>query len=327
VNRVQGRYAEARHYYEDALKVQRNLDDPREYADLLNNMGNVLRLQGKLEDALRLCKLGLRIRRDLLAQGKGSEYDAGLSWSTLGHIYHTLGEVNEEERAYKEAFDIYNRVGDRSAIAGTCNCLGRVWMQRKDFRRADEYFQQARRIASGVSLLAEIESYNQLGRLTLLQEQWDVAIGYFEPAVVLSRHAGMEFQLAENLLYLAQAYDGKGKPFQEQIREAKRIARTNDFGYLLARAGEIQGDLYLKKREYLRASKGYVIACRYMAERSSLEFERMLRRLNDILLGMPASYLPGVIDTLLSYWYEWGLDKHYPELPVVCREVSRHMLL
>ena len=68
-------------------------------ANLLNNIGNVLRLQGKLEDALRYCKLALRIRRDLFQQNKISEYYIGLSLSTLGHIYHTLGERKEEKRS------------------------------------------------------------------------------------------------------------------------------------------------------------------------------------------------------------------------------------
>ncbi len=73
IHRLQGRYADAMRYYEETLNVQRNLDDPAEYANLLNNMSNVLRFQGKLEDALRYCKLGLRIRRDLLQQHKVNE--------------------------------------------------------------------------------------------------------------------------------------------------------------------------------------------------------------------------------------------------------------
>lgn len=326
--RRQGRYAEARHYYEAALKVQRNLDNPGEDANLLNNMSYVLHLQGKLEDALRLCKLALRIRRDLLEQGKIGEYDVGLSYSTLGHIYHTLGDVKEEENAYKAASDIYHRVGNKSDIAASYNNVGRAYVKKGELDKARNNFQQALRIASaGVYHPIEVESHNQLGRLALQQEQWEEAVFHLKQAVELARQAGIHFELAENLLYLAQALDCLGQPSLEYILEAKRIARKNNFSYLLARVGEIQGDMCLRKQDYLSAFKHYGISCRHIAERSSLEFDRTLRKLNDNLLGIPSNYLPGVIDVLRSYWSEEGLDEAYPQLPAVCKEVGRHMLL
>jgi tetratricopeptide (TPR) repeat protein len=290
-------------------------------------MGYVLHLQGNLENALRLCKLALRIRRDLFKQGKIGEFDVGLSFSTLGHIYHTLGEINEEEKAYKAAFDIYYRVGNKDGIASAYNNLGRVWVKKGDLSKAHESFQQALRIALGVYRPVEIESYNQLGRLALRQEQWEEAIAHLQQAVALARRVGMNFELAENLLYLAQALDSFGQPSQALIQEAKRIARKNNFSYLLARAGEIQGDMCLRRQEYLSTFRHYGISCRHIAERSSLEFDRTLRKLNDNLLEIPGDYLPGAIDVLRSYWSEEGLDEKYPQLPAVCKEVSRHMLL
>jgi tetratricopeptide (TPR) repeat protein len=327
IHRLQGRYTEAMRYYEEALKVQRNLDNPGEYANLLNNIGNVLRLQAKLEDALRYCKLALRIRRDLFRQNKINEYHVGLSLSTLGHIYHTLGEVEEEEKTYQEAFDIYSRVGDKRAIADAYNCLGRIWVKKGDLKKARENFQKAASIASRVNRSSQIESYHQLGRVSLSQKHWEEAIGFFERAVALSREVGLNFQLAENLLYLAEALDHIGQPSSEQIKESKRVARNNDYTYLLARAEDLQGDMYLRRQKYRSAFKHYRVACRYMASRGNPEYNRTLRKLNDLLLEVPDSFLPGVIDLLLSYWDELGLTEKYPELPEICKEISRHMLL
>jgi tetratricopeptide (TPR) repeat protein len=326
-HRLQGRYADAVHYYEEAINVQRSLDDPDEYANLLNNISNVLRFQGRLEDALRYCKLGLRIRRDRWQQGKLPEYYVGLSLSMLGHINHVLGEVSEEENAYREAFKIYNRVGDKRAIAATYNCFGRLWMKKGDLKSAREALEQAALIASGVSRDAEIENYNQRGRLALMEEKWSIAREFFEQAIALSRQVGLEFHLAENLLFLADALDRAGFPWLEQIKAAKRIARQNNYTYLLARAGEVQGDMFWRKQEYQSAFKYYRGACRYMAMRGFPEYNRMLRKLYDLLLEIPSNFLPGVIDLLLSYWFKLELDKTYPQVPEICREVSRHMLL
>jgi tetratricopeptide (TPR) repeat protein len=314
-------------YYEDALRVQRNLDNPAEYATLLNNIGNVLRLLGKLEDALRYCKLGLRMRRDLARQGKASQHGVGLSLSTLGHIYHNLGAVNEEEKAYKEAFEIYSRIGNRRDIAAVYNNLARVQVSRGNIESATEGFHQALRIASGVYDVVAIESYNHLGRIALTQEEWETARAHFQRAVTLARGASVNFELAENLLYLAQAFENLDQPAQAFFKEGKRIARKFNYSYLLAVAGEIQGDLSLKRVDYLSAFKHYGTACRYMAERSTPEFNRILRKVNDRLLDIPSDYLPGVIDVLRSYWTEFELDEKYPQLSIICKEVSRHMLL
>jgi tetratricopeptide (TPR) repeat protein len=324
--RLQGRYAEAMQFYEDALKVQRNLDNPLEFANLLNNIGNVQRLRGKLEEALSSCKLALRTRRDLFRQGKVSEYDVALSLSTLGHIYHTLGVLPEEEKSYREAFDIYSRLGDRSALAHAHNNLGRVLVRKGDLKDALAEFQHAARIAAGEKT-AEIESLNQQGRVFLQQGNWERARDFFEQAEALSRQFYLRFQIAENLLYLAEALDHLEQPSSEQMKEAKRIARENDYSYLLARAGEIQGDMYFRRQEYQSAFKYYRVLCRHMALRSSPEFDRTLRKLNDQLLEVPGGFLPAIIDSLLMYWYELGLSEQYPQLLRVCREVSRNMLL
>ena len=327
IHRVQGRYARAIDFYREAIRVQRTLDNHQEYAALLNDMGNALRLQGELEDARNYCKLALHLRRDLFKQDRASEYDIGLSQSTLGHIYHTLGELADEEKAYREAFDIFTRLGAKSAIADSYNNIGRVLIRKGDLKGALEQFKQAQQIAIVFNRRAEIESLNQQGRIALRMEEWEKARAFFEQAIDLARQLKLEFQSAENLLYLAEALDYLNLPSDEQAKEAKRIARNNDYNYLLARAGNIRGDMYFRRQEYQSAFKHYRTACRYMTQRSPVEFRRELRRLNDHLLEVPPRFLPGIIDSLFTYWSELGLNEEFPQLPRNCQEVSRNMLL
>jgi tetratricopeptide (TPR) repeat protein len=328
IRRLQGRYSDAMKFYQEALKVQRNLDNPQEYANLLNNMANVLRLQGgKLEEALRFCKLALRIRRDLFKQNKISEATIALSQNTLGHIYHTLGLIDEEEKAYREAFEVYCRLGDRSALAHTHNNLGRVLVKKGDLEGALLEFRQASRIAAGENHGAEIESCNQQGRVFMQREEYTEAKLFFERAIALSRQFNLRFSLAENLLYLAETLDHLAQPSDLLIKEAKRIARENDYSYLLSLAGNIQGDMYFRRKEYQSAFRYYRISCRYMSQRGSPEFDIKIRKLNDQLLMVPVGFLPGIIDSLLSYWYELGLEEKYPQLPRVCQEIIRNTLL
>jgi tetratricopeptide (TPR) repeat protein len=318
-------------YYNDALLLHRGLDDQAEYANILNNMAYVKRLNANLEDALISCKLALRIRREMFMEGSLNEYYVGLSLSTLGHIYHSLDDLEPEAKAFNEAFEIYNRAGDKSGIASTYNRLGRIKMKRGALEEAKKDFEQAARIAVGLNRAAEIESLNQLGRLNVLKGKWQDGADCFQTAVDFARQVGQEFELAENLLYLADVSGRLENPsnaqISELIKEAKRLSRKNNYVVLLALAGQVQGDIYMRKQEYLSAFRNFRVHCRYMAERGYPEYNRALRRLSDLLLETPGNTLPAVIDSLLSYWSELGLNEKYPELPEICKKVGIHMLL
>lgn len=327
IHRRRGQYDEAMRYYEECLKIQRNLDDLQNYAATLNNMGNVLRLQNKLEESLRFCKLALRNRRDLYKQGKARELDVGLSLSTIGHTYNALDELVEAERAYQEAFNIYKRYGDKRSLAAAYNSLGRVHYRKGELEKALEDYRQGARIAAGASHESEIQSYAEQGRVLVELERWQEAIEYCDHALEIARRVGQNHQIAKNLLTLAEALDQTGQSAFEQLKEAKHIARDNSYNDLLGRAAEIQGDMSYRRQEYQSAFKYYRVACRFMALRGSPDFDRFLRKLNDVLLDVPNSFLPGVIDSLLEYWFALGLDREYPQLVSACKEVIRHMVL
>ena len=322
-------YNDAMRFYETCERVLRNFDDQWLYATVLNDMGNVRRLQGKLDEALSLCKLALHIRREQFEQHKASELDVGLSLSTLGHIYHNKKNVIEEEHAYWEAFDIYNRVGSRGLIAATHNRLGRLHFVRGELEKAMLEFQQAYRIAQGINREAEIESLNQQGKVFLKTEKWEEAVRTFEKAIKLCQQVQDVFHESENRLYLTEALDHLGKPTQELVKEAKRIAYRIDHKFLLGLANRIQGDMHHRRHEYPATFRYYRVACKYMALYSPEEFEDIRDRLFDLLFNpeMPKNVLSGITDSMLEYWYDLGLDKAYPQIPRICQEARMHIVL
>jgi tetratricopeptide (TPR) repeat protein len=327
IYRRRGQYEEAMSFYEECIKIQRNLDDSKAYSATLNNMGNVLRYQNKLEEALRYCKLALRIRRDLYKQSKISEVEVGLSLSTIGHIYFSLDEMVETERFYQEAYSIYKRFGDKRPLAAAYVSLGNVHFRKGELEKALGDFQQAARLTAGARYEAAMDSISQQGRVLAAMNRWGEAIQCFEPALELAYGIGQNREIAEILLDLAESLDYAGLDSREQVREAKRVARKNNYQDLLGRADEVQGDIYYRKQEYQSAFKHYRVACRFMALRGSPIFDKFLRKLNDVLLDVPNNFLPGVVDLLLEYWYALGLDQEYPQLVSIGKEVMRHMIL
>ena len=46
-----------------------------------------------MDEALRRCKIALRLRNDLFKEGKIGEYSVGLTLSTIGQIYLAFGDT------------------------------------------------------------------------------------------------------------------------------------------------------------------------------------------------------------------------------------------
>jgi tetratricopeptide (TPR) repeat protein len=324
--RRRGMYSEAMNYYQKSLRLQSDLDSP-EAANLQNNLSNVYRLQNNLEMALHYCKLALRTRRRLYREGRMSENMLGFSLNLLGHIYHEMGEIWEEEKAYQEAFEIYRRADDRSSLAATYNCLGRILIRKGEYDSALAKFELALRIGAEINRETEIESLYQQGCVYVVRGKWWESIPYFEKAAMLARQVGQSFQHAQNLLYLAIAQERSGQSSSELIREVKRISRRNEYHGLLGKLAEMHADIYYERHDYARAFRQYRVACYYNAKRGPLEFNRFLRKLDDVLLEIPKSFLPTAIDALLEYWFDVGMEESHPQLLDICRGVSLHTVL
>src|SRR5205085_9961773 len=119
-------------------------------------------------------------------------------------------------------------------------------------------------------------------------------------AVEVARRVGDSYHEAESLIGLAESLEHIGQSSIQVLKEAKRISYRYSYHYLLGRAEEIQGDVEYKLQKYRAAFKHYRVACRSMALYSHLEFERFLRKIDDLLIDTPTDFLPGIIDTLLE---------------------------
>ncbi len=126
VCRRRGQFTAALQYYEESIALYKKLNRQSNYADVLGNISNVYRLQGKIEEALRRGKIAWRIRLELSKEGKITEVMFGLSEQALGVIYLNAGDIVQAELHFKRAFDIFLRTNDKIGIATIYNHFGQV---------------------------------------------------------------------------------------------------------------------------------------------------------------------------------------------------------
>ena len=184
-----GQYDQAKSYYEEGLALYQQLNNQIEYANTLNNLSYVYRLQGKTQEALRRCQIGLRIRQELFRAGKASEIPVGLSLSTMGIIYLDAGLYIESERYFLEAYEIFNRAGRKRELAGVCNRMGQIEMEKGNLQQAKQWFEMAEETALGLNAEAYIRSLNRQGRLLVRQKRWPEARPFFERAIDAAKEA------------------------------------------------------------------------------------------------------------------------------------------
>jgi len=139
--------------YEDAMAVGRSADvavvragdPPQARAQLLNDLGIVLRLQGKLDEALERYGRSLELRRQAL----GDDHPlVGDSHNNIGNTLADLGRGNEALAAYDQALRTYQRTlgDDHPSVAVALINLSVIGAETGEFDAAWSAFERAREI-------------------------------------------------------------------------------------------------------------------------------------------------------------------------------------
>ena len=105
-----GRYDLAEPLHTEAATLLRSLDTPKQLAEVLDQIGDVRRLQGNLAGAESVLEEALALRARTLGT---RNYDYGESLNNLGLVLHARGRYAEAERLQREAVRTWEAVGAR----------------------------------------------------------------------------------------------------------------------------------------------------------------------------------------------------------------------
>ncbi|TVP60865.1 MAG: tetratricopeptide repeat protein [Gemmatimonadales bacterium] len=134
----EGDFEEAGNLQREALRLRRNLDDPREVATSLNNLGSLHFAMGRHEEARELCVECLLLQRRL-----GDPTGEVISLQNLGHIALALGEPDEAERRLQESLDAARRLRHGVLTARSLLGLGAAARSRGRAAEVRRYMQPA----------------------------------------------------------------------------------------------------------------------------------------------------------------------------------------
>jgi class 3 adenylate cyclase/tetratricopeptide (TPR) repeat protein len=158
-----GEYDRAREYYERALDVVGETDDPTREAGILDGLGVVAHRQGEYDRAQEYLGRALGITQDT-----GNRFSEKAILNDLGLVAMNRGEYDRAREYYEEALDIAREIGDRRGEAVVVHNLGEIAGDRGAYGRARERYER--------SLAIERELGNRHGEAISLRNLGDVAV-------------------------------------------------------------------------------------------------------------------------------------------------------
>jgi tetratricopeptide (TPR) repeat protein len=323
IERRRGQYATALSYYQRSADLFKHLGMMRNYADVLNNMSNVYRYQGQIDEALLRCKIGWRLRWKLFQEGQIDEVAVGRSLGTLGVIYLSAGNIAEADSRFHAAYDIYLRANAKGDIAAICHRFGQVQFERQNLNEALVWFIKAQQAAIEANVEFYIMSLIWQGRICMQQQMWTKAESFFEQAMQRAQQVVDNHQKVESLIYMAECLAAQNQKDRSQqlLLEAEHNARERSYYQLLGRIEYIRGESLYHLDELRQAFQHFVAYCHHMTRYNYAEYRVAVQRVIDALIGVIDKNAEIILKDIALYWEQNQLNKEYPELIAACEEV------
>jgi tetratricopeptide (TPR) repeat protein len=287
-------------FYEQALKIAREIGDIEEIAANLANIGQLKTIQGFYDEAIILMEEALAIDREI-----GDESTIATDLNTIGRIYDSWGMSEKAIDYFEQALEIDIRMKAEDKMAIRYNSLGLVYKGWGKFDKALEYFNKAleidsrlgrqekvalRRANIGSTYLAmnlpekaityletskeyfienELPSYmattmNDLGRCYHQLKDYRKAEGYYLQSVAICREYNLMQFLVNTLDNLAELYNDS-KEYEKAFTSLNEFTILNDSLFNAEsqkKVAEFQAkyELDKKQREYELLQKDHELA-------------------------------------------------------------------
>jgi tetratricopeptide (TPR) repeat protein len=140
-----GENRKAIEYYEQALKISREIGDRKKEGIWLGDLGNAYRDLGETRKAIEYYEQTLKIFREI-----GDRKREGAGLGNLGNAYSDLGKIRKAIEYYEQALKIAREIEDRKREGIWLGNLGIAYSHMVETRKAIEYYEQALKTAKEI---------------------------------------------------------------------------------------------------------------------------------------------------------------------------------
>jgi tetratricopeptide (TPR) repeat protein len=275
-----GELDKALEYYEEALKLEGELERKEGITKAYGNIGNVYIIRGELDKALEYYGKALKLNEEL-GRKKGLAADLG----DIGIVYQIKGELDKALEYYEKALKLDEELGRKEGLAADLGNIGNVYQIRGELDKALEYYEEALKLDGELERKEGItKAYGNIGNVYLIKGELDKALEYYEKALKLNEELGSKKGLAAALGDIGIVYKNRGELDNALEYYGKALKKFKDIGSRIETARTLMniGDVFVLKGEKERALDCYSEA-KDLAKGSSVfeDISKRLRRLKE----------------------------------------------
>lgn len=156
----------------------------------------------------------ISLGKDALKLAEELEYEYGNAYSlyVLGIAYRYSGEYNLSIECTKNAYDIFNIIGNESDKGKALNSLGNVYKKKGDFDNSLQYFHQSLNVFQSLKDSSLISSViNNLSILYKNMSKYDKALEYQLMNLDIKKKLGLDHNIPNVLMNIGNIYKTKKK--------------------------------------------------------------------------------------------------------------------
>jgi signal transduction histidine kinase len=285
-------YNKCADFLEQALHANESQKNDELLVYILNKLGNVNTLRGRVDEAFANFQEVLNHENNI-----GDKAIRAEALFSLGKLRTLQGKLDEALNYHKQALQLTRSISDRSREARSLNEIGELYRKMKNSEKALANHVVALEIRQSLKDKKGIaESFNNIGALYLEQKNTQRAVANLELALDAGREAQDQNQIRKSYDYLNQCYKAAGD-YKRALEYAELHAAITDF---------IQHEK--NERQILETENRYLIE-QHEAQIDKLEIERAQkereleaqRQLRNLLISIIALGALVIILTLYLY--------------------------
>lgn len=209
---------------EQALLFNKSVEDPHIEVLILNELGQIKALTGKMLEAFNHYDQVLK-HKDVIANPKAEAQ----ALFNIAQIYSTQGIYNRALQTHRNALKIRRSIKDKSREAISLTDIGELYRRMKNDGRSMANHRLALKIRQSLNdEKGMAESYNNIGLLYYQQRKFDEAISNLNAGLQSALKSQTLDQQQKSYDYLSLCYKELGQ-FDEALKKREQFVVVSDF--------------------------------------------------------------------------------------------------
>jgi len=259
-------------YYDQGLKIQKEIGDKKGLANTLNNIAFIYHLQGDVEKAIEIYQQAMQIQQEI-----GDKRGIAGSLNNFGFIYQGQNDAEKALEFYLKSLEVREEIGEKMGIATSLNNIGYTYLIMGDKEKALGYYERSLKIQEEIGNkkgMAVILS--NIGFIYIGEKDYEKALDYYNKSLAILKEIGDKQAIANDLNNIALIFLNKEelKKAFSCASEAMRLAKELGYPETIRNSSHILSKIYSKKNEGMKALEMYEL---YVTMRDSLNNEATMK--------------------------------------------------